>query len=83
MRKTIHKLRQKPEEERRHILHITVIIIAIVMILLWAFSLGSRLSKPEVKVKTKRDVQPFSVLKDSLSGGYKSVSEPESQDQSQ
>jgi hypothetical protein len=75
MKKTIHKLRQRPEEERRHILHITIIIIAVVMILLWAFSLGSRLSQPEVKVKAKRDVQPFSVLKDNLSEGYKSVSE--------
>ncbi|HPS21291.1 MAG TPA: hypothetical protein PLO44_00565 [Candidatus Paceibacterota bacterium] len=75
MRKTIHKLRQKPEEERRHILHISIIIIAIVMILLWAFSLGKNLSQPEVKEKVKQDLQPFSVLKDNLSEGYKSVSE--------
>lgn len=75
MRKTIHRLRQKPEEERRHILHISIIIIAIVMILLWAFSLGKNLSKPEVKTKVKQDMQPFSVLKDNLSDGYKSVSE--------
>lgn len=75
MRKTIHKLRQKPKEERRHILHISIIIIAIVMILLWSFSLGKNLSQPEVKEKVKQDLQPFSVLKDNLSEGYKSVSE--------
>jgi hypothetical protein len=75
MRKTIHKLRQKPEEERRHILHISIIVIAIVMVLLWAFSLGRHLTRPEIKVKTKQDMQPFSVLKDNLTEGYKSVSE--------
>ena len=75
MRKTIHKLRQRPEEERRHILHISIIIIAIIMILLWAYSLGRNLSQPEVKEKVKQDLQPFSVLKDNLSEGYKSVSE--------
>jgi len=75
MRKTIHRLRQKPEEERRHILHISIVIAAIVMIVLWVFSLGKSLTAPEIKEKTKQDLQPFSVLKDNLSEGYKSVSE--------
>jgi len=75
MRKTIHRLRQKPEEERRHILHICIVIAAIIMIALWIFSLGKSLSAPEVKEKAKQDLQPFSVLKDNLSEGYKSVSE--------
>lgn len=75
MRKVIHRLRQKPEEERRHILHISIIIIAIIMIALWAFSLGKSLSTPEIKQKVKQDLQPFSVLKSNLTEGYKSVSE--------
>lgn len=75
MRKVIHRLRQKPEEERRHILHISIIIIAIIMIALWAFSLGKSLSAPETKQKVKQDLQPFSVLKSNLTEGYKSVSE--------
>ncbi|MFH1608846.1 MAG: hypothetical protein ABH951_02395 [Patescibacteria group bacterium] len=75
MRKTIHRLRQKPEEERRQILHIIIIIAAIFMILLWVFSLGKNVSTPETKIKMKEDLKPFSVLKDNLSDGYKSVSE--------
>lgn len=75
MRKIIHKLRQKPEEERRHILHILIIIAAIIMIILWSYSLGKSFSSPETKIKVKEDLKPFSVLKDSLVGGYNSVSE--------
>jgi hypothetical protein len=75
MRKTIHRLRQKPEEERRHILHISIVIAAIIMIALWVFSLGKSLTAPETKQKVKQDLQPFSVLKNNLSDGYKSVSE--------
>jgi len=75
MRKIIHKLRQKPEEERRHILHILIIIAAIVMIILWSYSLGKSFTSPETKIKVKQDLKPFSVLKDNLVDGYKSVSE--------
>ena len=75
MRKIIHKLRQKPEEERRHYLHLFIIIIGIVMIILWTYSLGRSLTNNDVKIKIKKDLQPFSVLKDNLTEGYKSVSE--------
>jgi len=75
MRKIIHKLRQKPEEERRHILHILIIIAAIVMIILWTYSLGKSFTSPETKIKVRQDLKPFSVLKDNLVDGYKSVSE--------
>lgn len=44
------------------------------MVLLWTYSLGRSISNPETKVKVKKDLQPFSVLKDNLVGGYKSVS---------
>lgn len=75
MRKIIHKLRQKPEEERRHILHILIVIAAVVMIILWTYSLGKSFTSPETKIKVKQDLKPFSVLKDNLVDGYKSVSE--------
>jgi len=75
MRKIIHRLRKKPEEERRHILHISVFIIGIIMVLLWTYSLGRSISSPDTKVKIKQDLQPFSVLKDNLVDGYKSVSQ--------
>ena len=74
MRKIIHKLRKHSEEDRRHILHIAIVIIGIIMILLWTYSLGRSIANPDTKIKMKQDLQPFSVLKDNLVGGYKSVS---------
>lgn len=73
MRKIIHKLRNRPEEERRHILHIAVFVLALFMILLWTFSLGKSIANKDTKVKIQQDLKPFSVLKDNLVGGYNSI----------
>jgi len=78
MKKIIHKLRQRPEEERRHILHIITIIAAIIMIILWTYSLGKSLTSPDTKVKIKQDLKPFSVLKSDIVGGYKDMIKPSS-----
>jgi len=75
MRKLIHKLRQKPEAERRHILHILIFVAGVIMIILWAYSLGRSFTSPETKIKAKQDLQPFSILKNNLIDGYKSVPE--------
>jgi len=64
----IHKLRGMPEEERRHILHITVFVAAVILIVLWAWSLGRSITAPETKIKMNQDLQPFSALKDSVTG---------------
>lgn len=66
MKKIIHHLRKQPEEVRRHILHILIFAVAVIMVLLWVFSLGKSLANPDTQVKMKQDLQPFSVLKDSL-----------------
>ena len=73
MKKIIHKLRNRSEEERRHILHITVFILALFMILLWTFSLGRSITSKETKTKINQDLKPFSVLKDDLVGGINSI----------
>jgi len=39
MKKIIHKIRQQPEEVRRHILHILTIVAGIILISLWVYSL--------------------------------------------
>ncbi|MFA5936889.1 MAG: hypothetical protein WC822_03355 [Candidatus Paceibacterota bacterium] len=70
MKKIIHKLRQQPEETRRHILHIITFFFAVIMIMLWIVSLGKNLSSEDTKIKMKQDLQPFSVLKDNLVDGY-------------
>jgi len=74
MRKIVHHLRKQSEQNRRHILHISIVIIGIIMVVLWTYSLGRSISNPDTKIKMKQDLQPFSVLKDNLVGGYKNVS---------
>jgi hypothetical protein len=75
MRKIIHRLRGQPEEVRRHVLHILIFAVAVIMIILWVFSLGKSLANPDTQVKMKQDLQPFSVLKDNIVDGYKSTSD--------
>ena len=75
MRKIIHHLRRQPEEVRRHILHALTIFFALVLLLLWIFSLGKSFSDPDTQAKINNDLKPFSALKDGLVGGYKSMSE--------
>ena len=69
MKKIIHHLRKQPEEVRRHILHIAMFVIAIILIALWIFSLSRSLSNPDNQIKMKQDLQPFSTLKDNIVGG--------------
>jgi len=75
MRKIIHHLRKQPEETRRHILHILMIIAIAVMFILWIYSLGKNLANPDTQIKIKQDLQPFSVLKENIVDGYKSTSD--------
>lgn len=74
MKKIIHHLRKQSEEDRRHILHILIFIIAVIMIALWIFSLRQNLTGPDVRAKIEQDLKPFSELKDNLVDGYQSVS---------
>ena len=73
MKKIIHHLRKQPEEMRRHILHILIFIVALIMIMLWVFSLGKNLSNPDTKTKMKQDLTPFTILKDNIVDGYNST----------
>ncbi len=82
IRKIVRHLRNKPEEERRHILFLFMVFVIVFMIILWVFSLGQTLNDPEAKVKIKKDLQPFSVLKSNLVDGFNSTKEdvvPENQ----
>ena len=69
MRKIIHHLRKQPEETRRHLLHLLIFVAAIIMIMLWVFSLSRSFSNPDNQIKMKQDLQPFSTLKDNITGG--------------
>ncbi len=78
MRKIIHHLRKQPEHVRVHVLHISIAVLAAIMIMLWIFSLGRTLTNPETKEKIKQDLQPFSVLKDNIVGGYNAMGNDDS-----
>ncbi len=66
IRKVVRHLRNKPEQERRQILSISMICVCIVMAVLWTWSLGENITKEETYVKVKEDLKPFSVLKSNL-----------------
>lgn len=78
MEKIIHHIRhirKQPEEVRRHILHITTVVFAIILFLLWVVSLGRSFTKEEVRTEAREDLAPFSALRANIVGGYKSITE--------
>jgi hypothetical protein len=74
MGKIINHLRKQPEQVRRHILHATTVIFAVILISLWVFSLGVNLTNPDTQAKINNDLKPFSTLKANLIDGYNSIS---------
>jgi uncharacterized membrane protein YvbJ len=66
MKKIIQHLRKQPEEVRRHILHIITTILAVILVLLWIYSLGTTLTNPDTQAKISQDFKPFSALKDNI-----------------
>jgi hypothetical protein len=78
MKKFIHHIRKQPEEVRRSILHVVTIGLAVVLILLWVFSLGSNLANSNTQAKISQDLKPFSAIKDNIVSGYNDISQPSS-----
>ncbi|MDD5721487.1 MAG: hypothetical protein PHT16_03535 [Candidatus Pacebacteria bacterium] len=66
MKRVIHHIRKQPEHIKRHILHITIIICAIVLFLFWIYSLGTNLTDTDTQTKMLQDLKPFSILKDDI-----------------
>ena len=78
MKKIILNLREQPEEVRRHVLHIITFVMAIIMIILWVYSLNKNLSSTSVQTKMKKDIQQFSILKDNIVGDNKNTGDTKS-----
>lgn len=70
IKKVVHHLRSRPEEERRHILHIFTFVGAVFMIVLWTFTLGQTLGGEDIKTQMKEDIKPFSNLKNNLTDSF-------------
>lgn len=66
-------MRRQPEEVKRHILHITTLMFAVILSLLWVYSLGATLTNDDNQAKINKDLQPISALKANLIGGYNSI----------
>lgn len=66
MKKILHHIRRQPEETRKHILHLLTLIMAIVLVALWVYSLGANFSNEDTQVKIKEGAKPFSALKDNI-----------------
>ena len=75
MKKIIYNLRKQPEHVRRNILHILIAASAIVLVLLWIYSLGTTLENPDTQAKIGQDVKPFSAIKDNMVNGYSDMSQ--------
>lgn len=74
--KIVHNLRQRPEEHRRHILHVTTVVMAALLVFLWVFSLGRTLTSEDLQKKVEKDTKPLSALKANLVDGYKNLYNP-------
>ncbi len=77
MKKMIHNLRQQPEEVRRHILHVSTIVLGFILLGLWVWTLGSSLGNEETEAKIQNDLEPLSAMKDNIVNGYQSIDDEE------
>jgi hypothetical protein len=75
MKRIIYNLRNQSEEVRRHVLHLLTFVMAIMLLFIWLYSLGSSLSSPKKQAKTSNEAKPFSALQGNLIGGYESIVE--------
>jgi len=70
MKKIIHHLRNKPHEERRHILHLTVFVFSICMVFVWIYSLSTNLVSSN-NASIGQDFEPIVEFTNTLDIDYK------------
>ena len=68
MKRIISHLRKQPESVRRHILHVSTFAYAIILAILWAYSLGQNFKNKDSIDSIKKDLSPLSVLKYDMVG---------------
>jgi hypothetical protein len=47
-------------------LHFLTLVIAVILVALWVYSLGANLSDEDTQTRIEQDLKPFSVLKDNI-----------------
>ncbi|MFM7088942.1 MAG: hypothetical protein ACKOW9_05445, partial [Candidatus Paceibacterota bacterium] len=73
MRKTIHRLRDLPIKERRHILHMSMMVLSVIVFSLWTLTLKHNLKTAETQIELERSARPFVELGSQLAGSYNAV----------
>lgn len=77
MKKIILNLREQPVAVRKHILHVTTFVFAVILFFLWVFTLTTSTAVKEESVETSKAEgdNPISVMGASISNGYESLGE--------
>lgn len=73
MKKIIHNLRQQPEEVRRHILHILMLAFAVILVILWIYSLSNNFSDANTQYELKESIKPLQEFSEDLGGDINSI----------
>jgi hypothetical protein len=76
MQNFIFQIRKQPERVKRSILHVTTGIFAVLLVMLWVYSLGTNLSSDDTQAKINQDLKPLSALKANILDGYNVLSNP-------
>ncbi len=66
MKKFIHHIRNKPEQTRKHILHVTTLVCAVILLALWVYSLSVNFTNPDTQREVKQGFKPFTVIKNDI-----------------
>lgn len=77
MKKIIHHIRRQPEHIKRHILNVTIMVCAVVLLLFWIYSLGTIMTNTDTQTKMNQDLKPFSLLKDDITEQYNNIRKPD------
>ncbi|MBP9802840.1 MAG: hypothetical protein KBD14_00835 [Candidatus Pacebacteria bacterium] len=72
MKKLIHKLRNKKHEDRRTILHFTLVVCVLLLGFLFSYTLKANIRENREDIKS--DFQDFENLKESLSDDLENFS---------
>jgi hypothetical protein len=67
MKKVIHRIKNRPEEERRHILNIFVLVVALILFVFWVYSLGRTVTNDSIEENIADDFNSLAPLESNTS----------------
>ena len=69
----MRRLRDLPIKEKRHILHMSMMVLSVVVFSLWTLTLKHNLKNAETQIELERSARPFVELGSQLAGSYNAV----------